>query len=1721
MNDQNGLWNKSKLSVHIVISDSGWILERLAKEITDRFPYVTYGMEPDPTSLIQYYITYGCRGARVSPIEVALFTHREEDATAAARFDAAVQDVDHAIAMSGTTHRLIDALGVRQSSCIMPGVDTEAFRPRLKIAVVGRTYHTGRKGEMLVRAVMDVPDIEWHFTGDGWPGVTKHIADADLPAFYRSMDYILVPALNEGGPMSVLEALASGVEVIASDVGWVTDFPHIPFVRGNVASLRDVLMTLRDKRMQLHASVEHVTWDRWASEHDSLFRTLFKRMAPRSLSTSAPASSRRVHSVALVTHGLEDTTLGGPSRRVPATAQALRALSVTATVSHDRVMTSTDIVHGFNIWQPKTALSVAREAKRLNKPLVFSPIILDLSEAPLWQADIFRAFRRAISGSEAEAMVQHYAQVHRERMALHPPVDPEPGYKDMVTEIAELADGLIYLSERERTVFENLVGDVGTPGYLVHNPVDATHFENADSDLFRQAYGLQDYIVCVARVEPRKNQLMLVNALRDSGLPIVLIGHEAHPEYADLIRRFGGPDVVMIDRLEPNSDMLRSAIAGARVFVLPSWVEGAPLTALEAAATGANMVLSNRSGEREYIGDHARYCDPSSPNSIRQTVLESWNTPLTPVQARALADHVKAQFSWENHALRTRSVYDDVLNRLSGSIAKDNNRENSSSSVPKVRNGGDIILDVTTWANNANMLSGIVRVERSIGTELTKRADISVRFVIYHSNEVGFIEIPREVILRDILSGYMARLRSQKVAKRETLSFPAGSNMIAVGSSWMLNSDYATELAHFSRDHGLILSVLMHDMTPALFPHWYEVGYGARWEQNCAIVIAHTNRLVVYSESTRKDATAFADKYKIAMPAVAKIRLADEVGALESKPTAEGLQAREFFRSRPFVLSVGGIHLRKNYGLLYDVWLILRERMGDACPHLVIVGGVSWNGAETARVMRNDPKVNSHIHILENIDDSSLDWLYGQTLMTAYPSLYEGWGLPVGESLAHGKLCLSSNSSSMKEIAPELTDLIDPFDRIRWASIIQHYATSSSSRANREAEIRENFTITSWAETADHIVEALAGEMKERPAAIYNLGDIAFVGNHGEGAAYLPSGWHGSEAWGRWAKSGSGAIAFQFAHIPDEDVVLTVLAKVLKPSGEGVRYVVRANDQVVGSWEFPPVVAGEVRADILINRVVIPREIAGANDCLVIEMKGSHTFAVHEIFPGSNDLRRLGIGLSAFMVEKRSQAADPAILFSTREDIRAALGAGPLVDLPRQLTETIHRPSVVPDRRIYDFRPFCRIGSPLGADGVHARNDCLSLTFGVARFRFDRPVRMQFVIDAPHASPDHPVTVTLFVNDHCARTIYLRDDIPIMVDVDIPLTLLIESDPLNVSFLEAGVKKDGVTDFFVSMMNFSQDMVLPSQKWPLIAPGQALRPGFDLHRDQLPDHMLVGGWHMLEGAGIWSLADMGRICFAVTPEIVEDCVLLLELFCLGGDQEGDNGVAIIAADGTIIPEARVIGEKALQHRILIPLKAAANSRGEIDIRLAPNNPNWPSRRGAHADHRRLGVQLLGLELRTFDDAGREMLMLDGWHEWEPDGRWSAEPVASFVFRTEGADQIPVIHADVLPGSYQEDAGLSLRYSVNDTAPVEVQVHPQEDQQIALLLPAVTDAGIHHVTLSGIESVSPISLGLNDDLRPLGIRLLFVSFLSAGDSLDEGSEEGLAEAGPYSRYVADG
>ena len=270
--------------IHIKICDSGWIIEKMAKTLAESIQGVSYSLADGIGADLLYHVPYLTFNQRTCPRHIGFFTHMEHDSERKNLFLRAASVFEHRVCQSARTAELLKARGLSQIRIISPGIDLQLFTPELRIGVVGRTYDSGRKGEELVRQVMDIPGIAWHFTGRGWPGQNgRYLTDAEMPDFYRGMDYILVPSLNEGGPMCVLESLACGRPVIASDVGWVSEFPHIPFETGNADSLRSVLLNLQSEQKQLRSAVLSRTWENWVAGHESLFREIFdKDKAPSS-----------------------------------------------------------------------------------------------------------------------------------------------------------------------------------------------------------------------------------------------------------------------------------------------------------------------------------------------------------------------------------------------------------------------------------------------------------------------------------------------------------------------------------------------------------------------------------------------------------------------------------------------------------------------------------------------------------------------------------------------------------------------------------------------------------------------------------------------------------------------------------------------------------------------------------------------------------------------------------------------------------------------------------------------------------------------------------------------------------------------------------------------------------------------------------------------------------------------------------------------------------------------------------------------------------------------------------------------------------------------------------------------------------------------------------------------------------------------------------------------
>ncbi len=259
---------------------------------------------------------------------------------------------------------------------------------------------------------------------------------------------------------------------------------------------------------------------------------------------------------------------------------------------------------------------------------------------------------------------------------------------------------------------------------------------------------------------------------------------------------------------------------------------------------------------------------------------------------------------------------------------------------------------------------------------------------------------------------------------------------------------------------GFRVAIMVYDLIPVVAPQYATIDLG-EYFSNLVDVCDIT---LVISDATSEDLQRFVDVHGYQRPISVKVPLGSALLALEPVQPSE---LADLDLNEGFVLAVGTVTLRKNYHLLLDVWKLLIAEYGpNSSPRLIVAGHTgSLSDGEISR-MHRDPDLRGVVTHLDRASDSEIAWLYANCTFTVYPSLYEGWGLPVTESLDFGKVCLASDRTSLPEAGGGLAVHLDGVDRIAWHHAIVEYWTNHQLRQKREQEIVSQHVLRTGRDTA-------------------------------------------------------------------------------------------------------------------------------------------------------------------------------------------------------------------------------------------------------------------------------------------------------------------------------------------------------------------------------------------------------------------------------------------------------------------------------------------------------------------------------------------------------------------------------------------------------------------------------------------------------------------------------
>lgn len=226
-------------------------------------------------------------------------------------------------------------------------------------------------------------------------------------------------------------------------------------------------------------------------------------------------------------------------------------------------------------------------------------------------------------------------------------------------ELCDLADLILPNTEQESHLIHQGFGISPLKMSLIPNGVEK-RFSQADKSLFQDKYGIDNFVLFVGQASAeRKNVLRLLRVAPKVNSNIVIIGSFNESNYSkkclDLAKK--SDNVLLIESLDHNSELLSSAYAAAKVFVLPSYYETPGISALEAGLAGTNIVITQIGGTKEYFGHHGFYLDPNSEKSVLHSINKALSQEIDP----DLKGHILNNFTWEKVAEKTFDQYREIL----------------------------------------------------------------------------------------------------------------------------------------------------------------------------------------------------------------------------------------------------------------------------------------------------------------------------------------------------------------------------------------------------------------------------------------------------------------------------------------------------------------------------------------------------------------------------------------------------------------------------------------------------------------------------------------------------------------------------------------------------------------------------------------------------------------------------------------------------------------------------------------------------------------------------------------------------------------------------------------------------------------------------------------------------------------------------------------------------
>jgi glycosyltransferase involved in cell wall biosynthesis len=247
---------------------------------------------------------------------------------------------------------------------------------------------------------------------------------------------------------------------------------------------------------------------------------------------------------------------------------------------------------------------------------------------------------------------------------------------------------------------------------------------------------------------------------------------------------------------------------------------------------------------------------------------------------------------------------------------------------------------------------------------------------------------------------------------------------------------------------------MIHDLIPITHPQFCRAGEAERHARRVGNMLRSAVGIIGNSQATLDSLHAFAISAEMPVPLTLAAPLGTGVGhIIRQAPVPDG---------RPTFVMLGTIEARKNHLLMLQVWIHLVRTYGDQAPRLLIIGQRGWECDEVFKILDRNNELRGTVVEIGNCSDAEVAEHLRNARALLFPTLAEGYGLPLIEALVSSTPVIASDLPVFHEIGQGVPDFVDPHDASAWFDAIVAYAEGGSPARDAQIARTKAYRAPSW-----------------------------------------------------------------------------------------------------------------------------------------------------------------------------------------------------------------------------------------------------------------------------------------------------------------------------------------------------------------------------------------------------------------------------------------------------------------------------------------------------------------------------------------------------------------------------------------------------------------------------------------------------------------------------------